>query len=44
MGEWGIHEKGFTGNFQLLVSSHVIERAHVVQTIGEFDEDYAHVI
>ena len=44
VGQWGINVHGFTGNFVLLAGKHGAEGAHVVKSVGYFDEDDANVI
>ena len=35
---------GFSSNFHLLIGTHTVECAHVVQTVGEFYEQRSHII
>ena len=39
-----VEEERFAGDLQLLVARLVVQRAHVVQAIGEFHQDHAHVL
>ena len=34
----------FAGNLVLFAGQHTLERAHIVQAVGDFDEDDAHVV
>ena len=34
----------FAGNLVLLAGQHTLERAHIVEAVGDFDEDDAHVV
>ena len=44
MGEGRVEKERFAGDLQLLVAGHVVQRAHVVQPIREFDQDHAHIL
>ena len=44
VGQRCIHEQGFARNLLLLVRTHVLERPHVVQAVGELDQNHAHII
>ena len=44
MGDGGIDIQGFLGNLLAAVRRKMLERSHVVQPIGQFDEHYADVI
>ena len=35
---------GFTRNLHLLVGAHAVERAHVVQAVGQFDEQRTDIV
>ena len=43
MGERGEDVEGFAGDSALLLGVQVLERAHVVEAVGELDDDDAHV-
>ena len=44
VGQGRVHEQSFRGDLELLVARHGIQRAHVVQAVGEFDEDHPDVV
>ena len=44
MGQGSIHEQGLARNLLLFVRSHVVKRAHVIEPIGEFDQNHPHII
>ena len=43
MGERGVDVEGFAGDGALALGLQVLEGAHVVEAVGEFDEDHAHI-
>ena len=43
-GERGVDVDGFLGDTPALVSRHVRQRAHVVQAVGELDQEHPHVV
>ena len=44
VGQRGVHVDGFAGNPFLLLGLDVVEGAHVVQPVGELDEDHPQVL
>lgn len=44
MGQWRIEIKRFAGDLHLLVALHVLQRAHIVQAVGQFDQDHTYVL
>ena len=44
MGQRGIHKIGFAGNLELLLPLHAVQRPHVVQAVGNLDEDDPDVV
>ena len=43
VGEWGVDVEGFAGDLLLFFGIEVFERPHVVQAVGELDDDDAYV-
>ena len=44
VGQRCVEEGGFTCDLKLLVRLHRAERAHIVQAVGDLDEDHAGII
>ncbi len=44
MRQRGVNKNRLRGDLQLLVARHTVERPHIVQAVGEFDQNHAHVI
>ena len=44
VGQRRVQVQRFRGNFELLVARHRVQRPHVVQAVGYFDENHAHVL
>src|SRR5258706_13775752 len=43
MCKWGVEINSFGRNPQLFVAWHTVEGTHVVQAIGQFDQDNTHI-
>ena len=43
VGDLGVDFEGFFSDTAAFVGTHGAERAHIVQAVGEFDDDHAHV-
>ncbi len=44
IGQRGIDIHGFLGDTALLVRTHELQGAHIVQAVGQLDEEHAHVL
>ncbi len=44
MGQRNIEEKGFPGNLDFLVLRHRIQGLHVVQAVGNFNQDHPDIL
>ena len=44
VGEGDVEVRGLGGDFELLFRRHRVEGAHIVQPVGELDEDHAHIL
>jgi len=44
VGEWRVDLECLLGLLHLLLPAEVLDRAHVVQPVGELDQDHAHVL
>ena len=44
MGQRGIHKIGFAGNLELLLPLHAVQRPHVVQAVGNLDQNDPDVV
>jgi len=43
VGEWGVDLQRLGGDLYLLFAGHRVERLHIVQAVGEFDDHHAQV-